>query len=97
MLQTDWEDVDAEAEAEASGCPGGGDDDAQYRCDGDGRCIPLRWLCDYHADCLDGDDEQQECRELGIKQTNKQTNKQAHLFCSRPVARFHLTKVQVAV
>ena len=60
-LQSDWEDVSESEPAPAVasvGCDAG-----QYRCN-DGRCIPVRWICDYQADCFGGDDEYQQCREF---------------------------------
>ena len=35
----------------------------QFQCGENGKCIPLRWQCDFHRDCEDGQDEY-DCRKF---------------------------------
>ena len=35
----------------------------QFACGDSGKCIPQRWVCDYHKDCENGEDEFNNCRE----------------------------------
>jgi len=33
----------------------------QFACGDSGKCIPQRWVCDYHKDCENGEDEYNNC------------------------------------
>ena len=35
----------------------------QFQCGENGKCIPLRWQCDFHRDCDEGQDEY-DCRKF---------------------------------
>jgi Low-density lipoprotein receptor domain class A len=35
----------------------------QFQCGENGKCIPLRWQCDFHRDCEEGQDEY-DCRKF---------------------------------
>ena len=37
--------------------------DEQFQCGANGKCIPKRWQCDYHKDCVNGEDEY-DCRKF---------------------------------
>ena len=34
----------------------------QFQCGEGGKCVPKRWVCDYHKDC-DGGEDEYDCRK----------------------------------